>query len=281
MIKRIIKRSNYVLVTGASGFLGESVVKELDSRMLPRLGIARKGGSSRVVQADIFNLPKNFFENFGVPSVLIHLAWEDGFVHNSQRHLDNLPHHFEFIRRLSELGCKNVNILGSMHEVGKKEGKIDETTPCEPISLYGIAKNSLRQSVFTIKDDKLKIKWLRAFYISEADKRGNSVFSKLKLADEEGQERFGLTNGTNRFDFISLEDLTKQIVTASLQTEVVGIINVCSGTPRSFREVIEDFHKKNHLRIKLEFGRYPEREGETKELYGDNSKIKKIMEECK
>ena len=31
--------------------------------------------------------------------------------------------------------------MGSMHEIGYWEGAIDENTPCNPMSMYGIAKD--------------------------------------------------------------------------------------------------------------------------------------------
>lgn len=45
--------------------------------------------------------------------------------------------------------------MGTMHEVGYWEGAIDEHTPCNPQSQYGIAKNAMRQSLMlTAKDSR-------------------------------------------------------------------------------------------------------------------------------
>ena len=53
-----------------------------------------------------------------------------------------------------------------MHEIGYWEGAIDENTPSNPTTLYGIAKNSLRQSIEVLTHDTdVVIQWLRAFYI--------------------------------------------------------------------------------------------------------------------
>lgn len=68
------------------------------------------------------------------------MAWQDGFAHNAPSHMLNLSKHYEFITNLVEGGCRQIAVMGSMHEVGYWEGKIDEGTPCNPLSMYGIAK---------------------------------------------------------------------------------------------------------------------------------------------
>ena len=56
--------------------------------------------------------------------------------------------------------------MGTMHEIGFWEGAVDENTPCNPLSQYGIAKNALRQSLLLLtQNSDVKIYWLRAYYI--------------------------------------------------------------------------------------------------------------------
>ena len=47
-----------------------------------------------------------------------------------------------FIYKMIKGGIKQVAVMGSMHEVGFFEGSINENTPCNPQSLYGISKNA-------------------------------------------------------------------------------------------------------------------------------------------
>lgn len=60
----------------------------------------------------------------GCPDSVIHLAWKDGFVHNSNAHMDNLSSHYKFLRNLVDAGCKNISVMGTMHEIGFYEGKL-------------------------------------------------------------------------------------------------------------------------------------------------------------
>lgn len=58
--------------------------------------------------------------------------------------MEDLPSHYLFIKNLLEGGLKHIAVMGTMHEVGFFEGSIKEDTPTNPQSLYGIAKNALR-----------------------------------------------------------------------------------------------------------------------------------------
>lgn len=80
-----------------------------------------------------------------VADVVIHLAWQDRFYHNSSSHMANLNAHLEFLKTMADKGVGQLAVMGSMHEVGYWEGAITADTPCNPLSMYGIAKNALRR----------------------------------------------------------------------------------------------------------------------------------------
>jgi len=175
-------------------------------------------------------------------------------------------------------GCKSITVMGTAHEIGYHEGKITENTPCNPLSYYGIAKNTLRQLTFAyIKDMDISLKWLRAYYITGDDANNHSVFTKILEATKEGKTEFPFTKGTNQFDFIDINDLAKQIACAATQNKVNGIINVCSGEPISLKDKVESFITEKGLNIKLNYGVFPQRKYDSPVIYGDNSKISEIL----
>jgi len=132
-----------------------------------------------------------------------------------------------------------------------------------------------------VEDNHLVLQWLRAYYITGDDLKSNSIFSKIIKSEMEGKERFPFTTGKSKYDFISIEELAKQIVAASTQSEITGIINCCSGKPISLAEKVEDFIKKNNFKIKLQYGAFPDREYDSMAVWGNNEKIKRIIENRK
>ena len=140
-----------ILVTGAGGYIGRHVVKALlDSGLEVVASDLRVDGiddRATKIQANIFEPNDSLFEELGSPDVCLHMAWRDGFKHNSDNHMGDLSSHYRFIKTMLDAGLKQIAVMGTMHEVGYWEGAINESTPCKPQSQYGIAKNALRQSL--------------------------------------------------------------------------------------------------------------------------------------
>ena len=275
-----------VLVTGANGYIGRKVVDAL-------LALGYKVTATDFicdqinpkadrVEIDLFNNNADLYELFLKPNRVIHLAWKDGFNHNAPSHIEYLPKHFTFLKTLIDAGVKNVAVMGSMHEIGFYEGEVKEDTPCNPLSLYGISKNALRQSLMVLnKNNDFNLYWLRGYYIFGNDEKNHSIFTKLLEKEAQGEKLFPFTTGENQYDFISIENLALEIALASVQNEVKGIINVCSGKPISLKEMVESFIKKNNLKIRLNYGVFPSRPYDSKIIYGNPDKIKQIVKNAK
>ena len=271
-----------VLVTGAGGYIGRHVVLALLERgvHVKALDLRLDGVDPRAerVAADLFSADPEIYDRLGRPDVVLHMAWRDGFKPNSPAHLDDLPAHFHLIENLLAGGLKHLAVMGTMHEVGYWEGPIDETSPCRPASLYGISKNALRETAALLagQHDAL-LQWIRAYYIVGDDKFGNSIFSKLLAAAEEGRRTFPFTSGKNKYDFISVSDLARQIAAIVCQDEVAGIVNACSGEPLSLADRVEAYIREHGLDLELEYGAFPDRPYDSPGVWGDATKIRAIM----
>ena len=270
-----------VLVTGASGYIGRHVVAKLAELgvNVVAVDVADRGipNPADIRIGDIF-ANSEFTDSLPVCDALLHLAWQDGFVHNAPSHLANLPRHFEFVKTMSDRGVRQIAVMGTMHEIGYWEGAIDENTPCNPMSMYGIAKNALRQALSVeFRNKPIVFQWLRGFYIYGDDRFNHSVFTKILEAEAAGKETFPFTSGRNKYDFLHVEDLAARITATVLQTEVAGIVNCCSGKPLSLAEAVEEFIKSNRLKIRLQYGAFPDRPYDSPGVWGNAFKIEKII----
>ena len=270
-----------VLVTGANGYLGRGVVEALLNKGVNVIAtdrlIDRIDTRAIRIQADIFTV-ENPYDYFYKPDILLHMAWRDGFEHYSESHIEDLFKHFTFIKTLLENGVSQFIGMGSMHEIGFFEGSIDESTPCNPITPYGIGKNTLRELTELLCNQKnIIFQWLRGFYIVSNDSIGNSIFSKIIQATQKNQLTFPFTLGQNQYDFIDYDVFCEQVSQVVIQKKVQGIINICSGYPEKLSDRVERFIKENNLNIVLEYGKFPDRPYDSKALWGNNEKINYIL----
>lgn len=270
-----------ILITGANGYLGQGIVRKvLDAG---HNVIATDSTTDRIDEraekemCDLFAID-NPYIFFGMPDVLLHLAWRDGFVHYSDVHITDLPMHYEFIKKMAESGVSRIAVMGSMHEIGYFEGSIKEDTPCNPVTPYGISKNAVRELTEMIcKQKHIIFQWLRGYYIVGNSKYGSSVFSKITASVKEGKKIFPFTQGLNQFDFIDYDEFCTQVSASVGQDKVNGIINICTGRPEKLSDRVERFIRENGYDIKLQYGAFPDRPYDSKAVWGDDSKIRQIM----
>ena len=270
-----------VLVTGANGYLGSGVINCLVRDNVQVVATDFSGENvnkeAEFIQANLFEIddPAAFF---GKPDVLLHMAWRDGFVHNSESHIGDLPKHVAFIQKMMKGGIRKIAVMGSMHEIGFFEGCITEHTPCWPQSNYGIAKNALRsETQLLAAQNNVIFQWLRGYYIVGNTEHGCSIFSKITAAEKEGKETFPFTMGQNQFDFLEYDLFCEQVAATVEQDEVIGIVNICSGRPERLCDRVERFISDNGYKIRLNYGEFPDRPYDSKAVWGASDKIAEIM----
>lgn len=272
-----------IVVTGANGYIGSHVVTELlnNNHNVIAVDIKHDNIDKRAIidDIDIFNTKENLYKRWREPDVIIHFACKDVAIHNSFWHIESIPYNFKFLKTLIDNGLKQVITIGSMHDIGYYEGAVNENTNPNPLTFYGISKDTLRRLIKIYTDNKPVVyKHLRFFYTyGDDEKSSGSIFSKILQMEKEGKKSFPFTDGKNKFDYIEIHDLAKQIRCVIEQNEITGIINCCSGKPIAIKDMVEKFIKDHKLKIKPDYGKFPTRAYDSPCVYGDNAKINKIM----
>ncbi|WP_313354672.1 NAD-dependent epimerase/dehydratase family protein [Microbacterium sp.] len=276
------KSPSRVVVTGAGGYLGPHVVSALADRGHEVVAVVRPGSAATTdpraarLEADLLSTDFDVAAWGDAPS-LVHLAWKDGFVHNSPAHMEQLSAHYSLLRSAASSGTHRIVALGTMHEVGYWEGAIDGDTPTRPLSQYGIAKEALRRALPLALPEQVSLAWARAYYIYGDDRRSNSIFRKLLEAADAGKTIFPFTSGRNRYDFIRVEELGRQLAALVDAPDVTGTVNCATGEPRSLADQVESFIAEHELPISLEYGAFPDRPYDSPGVWADATTIREVM----
>jgi len=281
-----------VLVTGATGFIGNYVIEELIKQHVDI--IATSANEEKAKQQTWFENVKyipfdfanfdsttNYFLYFNEPDVLIHLAWEGLPNYTSSFHTEeNLPGHKALLENLIEHGVRNITVTGTCLEYGMQQGCLSEDLPAQPSNFYSIAKNELRIFIEALQQQyNFSFKWIRLFYMYGEGQNKNSLLSQLDKAVKNGDEVFNMSGGEQTRDYLPVETVGEYIVKIALQKNVEGIINCCSGVPIKIKDFVEQHLIKTGKSIKLNLGYYPYTDYEPMHFWGNTEKLNKALAE--
>lgn len=280
-----------ILVTGASGFIGNHLINELLKYDVSIVAtsvesldeIKKYEWSEKVdyIQFNLNDLNDVSFELFNKPDQLIHLAWEGLPNYKELYHFEkNLFSNYNFIKKLVGEGLQKVSVIGTCFEYGMQEGCLSEEIPTSPSNPYGLAKDSLRKFIHELSlKINFEFNWFRLFYIYGKGQSPNSLLSSLERAIENGDKEFNMSPGDQIRDFISVNETVEIIAKLSLFDKECGIVNCCSGNPITVKEMVENKLKEMAKNIKLNLGHYPYPELEPFSFWGNRVKLNSILHE--
>ena len=279
-----------VLVTGATGFIGSHLIRELLKSKSNQI-VTTSRSINKAKKSDWFSkveyieydfnegTGENLYDFFGKPDQLIHLAWEDLSNYNSSSHIEViLPNHCEFIESMVLGGLKNVVVTGTCFEYGMIEGCLSEDINTKPENPYAVAKDSLRKFIVDLqKRHSFVYKWIRLFYIYGEGQSKTSLMYLLDRAIQNKDKEFNMSGGEQLRDFLPIDKVVQNIDSIVNQSMLINqSINCCSGKPISVKELVKNHLKERQYQIKLNLGFYPYPSYEPMKFWGDNSKLNQI-----
>lgn len=276
---------NKVLVTGATGFIGNYVIHELCSREnvhviaagrnQSKLSLLNQEYNIEIMQFDIYERKDDWYTCTNKPDILIHLAWDELSDYNNLDHLEEiLVKHYIFLKNIIKNGLKQVSITGTCFEYGLQEGGLYEDLLTMPVTAYGLAKDTLHKALNILQfEHKFMLQWMRLFYVFGKGQNPKSLLSSLEKAIKNGDNVFNMSGGDQLRDFVHAEKAAELIVDNALNNNSRRIYNICSGTPISVRMLIEDRIKELNSNISLNLGYYPYPDYEPMSFWGKNRSL--------
>ena len=145
-----------ILVTGAFGFIGSNVLKKINRKKFNIYTISStKKGTTKNYKGNF--LDKIFLDRVldeVKPDIVIHLAWytEPKKFYNDPINNDWKEKTKYFIKKFFLLGGQKFIFSSTCNEYGieKLTLPIKEDSPCNPLTLYGKAKNEVTNFLTSI-----------------------------------------------------------------------------------------------------------------------------------
>ena len=278
-----------VLVTGASGFVGQHVVVELLRRghVVTAVGRHETKASNfawfdrvRFIECDIHCPIINPFETFGRPEVVIHLAWPGLPNYTSLFHFEeNLPADYRFLKAIVEDGASHLLIAGTCLEYGMQSGAMTEMMPTMPSNPYALAKDTLRKLLQSLQQQHpFTLQWSRLFYMHGVGQNPNSLLAQLDHAINNGESSFNMSGGEQLRDYLPVKVVASRLVLLLAHPHFNGVVNICSGHPISVRRLVEQHLGSLGVDIQLNLGHYPYPEYEPMAFWGHTQFLNLQME---
>lgn len=286
-INQVKKR---VLVTGATGFIGNHVVLKLlaqnhtviaTGKYLEKAKQFSWYSDTNFIPCDLNTEIDDFYTYFEKPDTVIHLAWEGLPNYDASFHVEvNLINNYKFIKNLINNGLHDITVAGTCYEYGLQEGLLSEDMQTKPCNSYAIAKDTLRIHMEQLQSYyQFNLKWIRLFYLHGTGQNKDSLLAQLETALNNQETHFNMSGGEQLRDYLPIETAAQYITSIAMQENITGIINCCSGSPITVKQLVQDYLNKQNKTIHLNLGYYPYPKHEPMAFWGDRGKLDKILKE--
>jgi len=235
------------VVTGATGFLGFALLKELTQNGVFVYALCRRGSQrlSRLIglrNVKIYELDLNyadFTERLEECDVFYHLAWEGG-RNDFESQYANVIRAVNSLKIASASGCKRFICTGSQAEYGYTDGAITEDTRLKPATAYGACKAAAYYLTADLAG-RLGIEhtWARVFSVYGPNDAPHTLVMKLISDLANAGESTTDTDGSHIWNYLYESDAAKALRLLG-ETQITNtVFNIASRESKPLRAYIE------------------------------------------
>jgi len=258
------------LLTGATGFVGRQVLRNLLKNQIAVRAIVRKNKEiffkdqnpkiELITTNDLFKESVDWWaEQCKGIDTIIHVAWyaEPQKYLQSVKNIDCLKGSLNLAKGAIKSGIRRFVAIGTCFEYDLCAGDLSINTPLKPLTLYSKSKVRLYTLLSRLLPAKsIEFSWCRLFYLygEGEDERKLVAYLHKKLSKNQIVE---LTSGKQIRDFLDVSEAGRMIVDLAISKQQ-GPINICSGIPVTIRQLAEKIADEYGCRDLLKFGAKPD-----------------------
>lgn len=263
-----------ILITGASGFVGQQVLKHISTSDVLVTLVLREGKEflfaknpsieSIILTKDLFAETEEWWANIlnGIDTV-IHVAWYvvPGKYLEAPQNMDCLIGTLKLAKGASKAGVRRIVGIGTCFEYDLSQGLLSVETSLKPLTLYSSAKTALYIALSSwLKERSIEFSWCRLFYLYGEGEHEHRLASYVHKQLQNGKI-VELTSGKQIRDYLDVAVAGARIAEIALGTQT-GPINICSGNPITVRDFVENIADEYGARNLLKFDAMPDRKND-------------------
>lgn len=275
-------------ITGASGFIGSYLLRELINTGHEVLAMKRPTTNLYRIEDCITKV--EWIEDSLTcvdeikafkPEIIFHLAWE-GVAAKDRTSWSVQETNIQLLQRIldvaTECGTKKFVGIGSQAEYGTFESKIREDSPANPISAYGATKVACYTILKTYCEmHQINWYWFRLFPCF-GPKEDDSWLIPSLIKSIYTQDYMDLTPGEQRLAYMYVGEVARAICSPiSVNKNLSGVYNISSDNPISLKELVTYIRDMVAPSFKLNFGALPYRQGQCMYMVGDTTKLRRNL----
>ena len=277
-----------VLITGASGFIGQFVLKEMlknedidffaiDTRKIPNISTEKQELVSLLDKEKLMEIIKRY-----KPNIIIHLAAIALVTHDNVGEIYNV--NVQGTENLLEVTQEYCNkgtrvILASTAGVygNQKVEKYKEDLPYNPANNYSYSKMITEYLGKRYKDD-LEIVTIRPFNIIGVGQSENFLIPKLVEHFANRKEKLSVGNISSFRDYVDVEYCAEVIMELISRKKLdFDILNICSGIPTNGEMIIQLLQEITDFKPEIEISSDFVRKNEVWRMIGDTTRLWEFM----
>ena len=275
-----------IAITGATGFLGSHLVRELLERG-HEIALLIRPGSSTWRLADVLGrveCVEGCLEEIGAaraalgrfaPQAVAHLAWRG--VGNTDRNdpsqARNVPSTVELAALCADIGAEVFVGAGSQAEYGPHSRPIREDDETRPTTLYGKAKLAAGGMAAQVAGDRgMRFAWLRIFSTYGARDADHWLIPGM-IGTLRAGRRMSLTRCEQRWSFLHARDAASAWRAVIENRDAAGIYNLGHPEAPALRDTVTMLRDLVDPNADLGFGEVPYRPDQVMVLQPDVGRL--------
>lgn len=222
-----------VLVTGARGFIGQYLERELAGRYewVPYSGdVLTEDWDACMAQVR--------------PDYLVHLAWVTGAGYiDSEKNLVFLQKSIELYRAFYAWGGQRAVFVGTEQEYARTDRALREDSPLAPKALYAICKESLGSTL--LEESQVRgrsFAWCRIFFVYGAGEKSARLMPSLIGGLLRGKT-VNCSCASFIRDYVHVSDLARAL-RCCLEQDGVSAVNIAGGRQTTIGEVADEVKRQ-------------------------------------